>query len=87
MDPYRYSKYKQFQSTVIYDFIHPTDETRPVLKSYNIYQNMPVMLSGEKTVLKNAVYGQHSALSYMCDSGVTIQYHKSKSIPWVLSIP
>ena len=31
-------------------------------------------------------YGQHSALLYLCDSGVPILYHESKSIPWVLSI-
>ena len=36
---------------------------------------------------KNPAYGQHSALSYVCDSGVPILYHEFKSIPWVLSIP
>ena len=37
--------------------------------------------------VKNPAYGKHSALSYVCDSGVPILYHESKSIPWVLSIP
>ena len=32
-------------------------------------------------------YGQHSALSQVCDSGASILYHESKSIPWVFSIP
>ena len=36
---------------------------------------------------KNLAYGQHSTLLYVCDSGVPILYHISKSIPWVLSIP
>ena len=36
---------------------------------------------------KNSAYGQHSALSYVCDSGAPIWYHESKSIPSVLSIP
>ena len=35
---------------------------------------------------KNPAYGQHSALSYVWDSGVPILCHVSKSIPWVLSI-
>ena len=35
---------------------------------------------------KNPAYGQHSALLYVCDSGLEILYHESKSIPWVLSI-
>ena len=39
------------------------------------------------SLLKNPAYGQHSALLYVCDSGVPILYHESKSIPWVLSIP
>ena len=30
---------------------------------------------------KNPAYGQHSALSYMWDSGVPILYHVSKSVP------
>ena len=30
---------------------------------------------------KNHAYGQHSALSYVCDSGVPILYHECKSIP------
>ena len=37
--------------------------------------------------LENPAYGQHSTLSYVCDSEVPILYHMSKSIPWVLSIP
>ena len=36
---------------------------------------------------ENQAYGQHSALSNMCDSGAPILYHETKSIPWVLSIP
>ena len=36
---------------------------------------------------KNPAYRQHSALFYVCDSGVPILYHVSKSLPWVLSIP
>ena len=36
---------------------------------------------------KNPAYGQHSALSCVCDIGVPIPYHESESIPWVFSIP
>ena len=32
-------------------------------------------------------YGQHTALSYVCDLGVPILNHESESIPWVFSIP
>ena len=31
--------------------------------------------------MKNPVYGQHLALSYMCDSKLPILYHESMSIP------
>ena len=33
-----------------------------------------------KKSLKNLAYGQHSALSYMCDKGVPILYIKKWSI-------
>ena len=36
---------------------------------------------------KNPAYGQHWTLANLCDSGILILYHESKSIPWVLSIP
>ena len=36
--------------------------------------------------IKIPAYGQNSALSYVCVSGVPILYHESKSIPWVLFI-
>ena len=36
---------------------------------------------------KNPAHGQHSALSYVWDSGVSILYHEYKSILWVLPIP
>ena len=37
--------------------------------------------------IANLAYRQHSALSYVCESGVPILYHEFKSIPWLLSIP
>ena len=41
----------------------------------------------ESLYKKNPAYGQHSALLYVCDQGVPIQYHQSEQIPWVVSIP
>ena len=42
---------------------------------------------GNYSVLRNPSHRQHLGLSYVCCSGTPIQYHESKSTPWVLSIP
>ena len=39
-----------------------------------------------KTWKKNPAYKQHLALLYVCDSGLPLLYHESKSKPLVLSI-
>ena len=57
----------------------------------NVFQKKSLLF---REGLKNPVYGQHSALSYVCDEGVYIyyimslsqyngccQYHESMSIP------
>ena len=41
----------------------------------------PVPRNEGKLVNKYPAYRQHSALLYMCDSGVPVLYHESKSIP------
>ena len=51
----------------------------------NVFQKKSLLLM--EGLQKNPVYGQHSALSYICDEGVYILYHESESVPWVLSIP
>ena len=41
----------------------------------------------QKEAFKNAAHGQHLALLHVCDLGLPILYHESKSIPWLLPIP